>query len=133
MLGRNTRGWRASLLSWRQGHREKAHEGHSGTSHLPPLTPEPKPGALQTLPVCTSAPKSLSHSELLVPNRKLLLPAKKEKTEGTGRETGWGRGKEKISPEGISAAQNNSEDQSWEMGQTKLFTQRFFLFFSFFL
>lgn len=64
----------------------KAHEGQCGTSHLPPpsTSPTPRPGAWLTLPECTLAPRSLSHSTLLVPNTKLLPLAKEEKIKERG-------------------------------------------------
>lgn len=75
----------------------EAHEGQCGISHLlprpppRPFSPSPRPGAWLTLPECTLAPRSLSHSKLLVPNTKLLPLAKEEnikKREDDGGEGG---------------------------------------------
>ena len=83
------------------------------------------------LPAGTLAPRSLRRSKLLAPNTKLLLLAKekKERERDTERERGkvGERGnielkeKAKLPSEGISATQNNLEDQGWETGQAKMF------------
>lgn len=55
------------------------HEGPAGAVWHLPSAHAPTPGQVLMLPACTSAPRSLSHSKLLVPNTKLLSLAKEEK------------------------------------------------------